>query len=56
MCNNKITHETLLQMEWRNQMKDDDAVKESFLEPQTHAKYFQSRQAGCPDYDMLLVQ
>ncbi|XP_049808624.1 pyrimidodiazepine synthase-like [Schistocerca nitens] len=42
-------------MEWRNQMKEDEAVKESYLEPQVHAKYFQSRKAGYPDYDMLVI-
>ncbi|XP_066997064.1 pyrimidodiazepine synthase [Anabrus simplex] len=41
-------------MEWRNAMRDDEAVLGSYLEPQYHAKYFQSRRAGYPDYDLLL--
>ncbi|XP_063227249.1 pyrimidodiazepine synthase-like [Bacillus rossius redtenbacheri] len=41
-------------MEWRGAMKDDEAVKKSFLESSVHAKYFMSAQAGSPDYDLLL--
>nr|CAD7256035.1 unnamed protein product [Timema shepardi] len=41
-------------MEWRNAMKEDDAVKESYLEPNLHAKYFKSRLGGYPDYDILV--
>nr|CAD7438520.1 unnamed protein product [Timema bartmani] len=43
-------------MEWRNAMKEDDAVKESYLEPNLHAKYFKSRLGGYPDYDILCRQ
>lgn len=41
-------------LEWRLNMIEDEAVKVSYLDPEIHAKYFLSRQAGTPDYDMLV--
>ncbi|GLG98826.1 hypothetical protein R5R35_002494 [Gryllus longicercus] len=41
-------------MEWRQAMKDDDAVKASYLEPTIHAQYLKSFRAGYPDYDSIL--
>ncbi|KAL0279957.1 UNVERIFIED_CONTAM: hypothetical protein PYX00_001397 [Menopon gallinae] len=41
-------------LEWRLNMIEDDAVRVSYLDPEIHAKYFLSRQAGTPDYDMLI--
>ena len=41
-------------LEWRNNMISDEGVKISYLEPETHAKYFMSRQAGSADYDLLV--
>ncbi|KAK6627682.1 hypothetical protein RUM44_010161 [Polyplax serrata] len=41
-------------LEWRLNMIADEGVRVSYLDPEIHAKYFMSRQAGTPDYDMLL--
>lgn len=41
-------------MEWRGDMKEDEAVKCSYLEPAIHAKYLKSYKAGYPDYDIIL--
>ena len=35
-------------------MKEDDAVKESFISPENHAIYLKGHLAGNPDYDMEL--
>lgn len=35
-------------------MKDDPAVKVSYLNTEIHLKYMQSRMAGTPQYDLLL--
>ena len=35
-------------------MKEDDAVKESFITPGNHAKYARGHLVGNPDYDMEL--
>ncbi|XP_066582660.1 pyrimidodiazepine synthase-like [Prorops nasuta] len=40
-------------MEWRNAMKENPAVRVSYLEPEMHAKHLQSRLAGTPQYDFL---
>jgi len=40
-------------LEWKKLMKDDPAVKGSYLDAETHSKYFQSRLAGTPQYDLL---
>ncbi|NP_001165912.1 glutathione S-transferase O1 isoform X1 [Nasonia vitripennis] len=41
-------------LEWKLAMKEDPAVKGSFLDAETHAKYMKSRQAGAPQYDLLV--
>ena len=35
-------------------MKADDAVQESFISPENHAKYLKGHKAANPDYDMEL--
>ena len=35
-------------------MKEDDAVKESYITPENHAKYARGHLVGNPDYDMEL--
>jgi hypothetical protein len=35
-------------------MKQDAAVQSSFLSPEIHAKFFNSRKTLKPDYDLLL--
>lgn len=35
-------------------MKDDPAVKKSYLETETHIKYVQSYRCGIPEYDLIL--
>jgi len=35
-------------------MKEDDAVRESYIAPENHNRYFQSHKNGNPDYDMEL--
>lgn len=42
------------QMKWRELMKADKAVKQSFVSGEHHAKYMMSRREGMPDYDMLV--
>jgi len=44
----------LCQMNWIGAMKEDDAVKESFISPENHSKYLKGHLAGNPDYDMEL--
>jgi hypothetical protein len=36
-------------------MKEDEAVKESYISAENHAKYLKGHLAGNPDYDMKLV-
>ncbi|XP_015586092.1 pyrimidodiazepine synthase [Cephus cinctus] len=49
-----IPRERLLRLlEWRTAMKEDPAVRGSYLDTETHAKYIRSRLAGSPQYDML---
>lgn len=33
-------------------MKEDKAVKESYISPEIHAKFIRSFLSGSPDYDM----
>lgn len=40
-------------LEWRSAMKEDPAVRGSYLDPEVHAKYIRSRLAGAPQYDFL---
>ena len=40
-------------MEWRTLMRDDPAVKKSYIDSTTHMKYMQSYRAGAPDYDLI---
>ncbi|KAJ8680631.1 hypothetical protein QAD02_016418 [Eretmocerus hayati] len=40
-------------LEWKKAMREDEAVKGSYLDSEVHAKYIRSRQAGSPDYDMI---
>lgn len=35
-------------------MKEDNAVKESLISPEDHARFIKSFIAGKPDYDMLM--
>lgn len=42
-------------LEWRSAMKDNSAVKNSYLNTEVHAKYMQSRLAGTPQYDLVTV-
>jgi len=39
--------------QWRQAMKEDSAVKEFFLSPETHIQFAQSFLAGNPNYDLL---
>lgn len=41
-------------LEWRQNMINDEGVRVSYIDAETHAKYFMSRQAGSADYDLLL--
>lgn len=34
-------------------MKENSAVRSSYLETEVHAKYMQSRLAGIPQYDLV---
>jgi len=42
-------------MEWRTLMRDDAAVKKSYIDTETHIKYVQSYRAGIPDYDLAVT-
>lgn len=37
-------------------MKEDEAVRGSYLDGEIHAKFVRSRQAGTPQYDFLIPQ
>ncbi|KAJ9590882.1 hypothetical protein L9F63_016087, partial [Diploptera punctata] len=37
---------------WRDRMKDDDPVKVTYLEPDIHARFIESRKSGKPDFDL----
>ncbi|KAL2739711.1 pyrimidodiazepine synthase [Vespula maculifrons] len=50
-----ISRERFLRLfEWRNAMKEDPAIKKSYLDAEIHSKYVRSRLAGIPQYDLLL--
>ncbi|CAL1686056.1 unnamed protein product [Lasius platythorax] len=40
-------------LEWKTAMKEDPAVRGSFLDVETHAKYIRSHIAGTPQYDLI---
>jgi len=40
-------------LQWKRLMKEDEAVKSSFLDASVHVKFMKSREGGSPDYDML---
>lgn len=40
-------------LEWKTAMKEDPAVRKSYLDAEVHAKYIQSRLAGTPQYDLV---
>jgi pyrimidodiazepine synthase len=40
-------------MDWRKIMMEDETVKKSCCDVNTHIKYLQSHRAGLPDYDLL---
>lgn len=42
-------------MEWRDRMKDDPAVKKSYLDPEIHTKHLHSHRIGAPEYDLSLL-
>uniref|UniRef100_A0A6M2DN68 Putative glutathione s-transferase omega-1-like protein tabanus bromius n=1 Tax=Xenopsylla cheopis TaxID=163159 RepID=A0A6M2DN68_XENCH len=42
-------------LEWRSAMIEDEAVKKSFLSPEVHAAYFQSKRDGRVNYEMPLI-
>ena len=44
----------LFQVKWRELMKSDKAVKQSFISGEHHAQYMISRRQGVPEYDMLV--
>jgi hypothetical protein len=48
-------HELLyeLQENWRNAMKEDPAVKQFLVNPQTHKEFMESFLQGTPTYDLL---
>lgn len=41
-------------LKWHSLMLQDEAVKEFYLDGETHAKYITTRRAGKADYDMLV--
>lgn len=41
-------------LEWKSAMKENPAVQCSYLDTEVHAKYIQSRQAGTPQYDLVV--
>nr|QCC89048.1 glutathione S-transferase omega 4 [Meteorus pulchricornis]QIJ45834.1 glutathione S transferase Omega 1 [Meteorus pulchricornis] len=41
-------------LEWKATMKEEPAIKISYLEPEVHAKYMKSRISGAPQYDLLI--
>lgn len=51
---NYITVLYYLKLEWRSAMIEDEAVKKSFLSPEVHAAYFQSKRDGRVNYEMPL--
>jgi hypothetical protein len=44
----------VFQSEWEEAMKEDDAVKVTYITPEIHAQFIQSFKAGNPDYDILV--
>ncbi|KAI4503813.1 hypothetical protein M0802_001216 [Mischocyttarus mexicanus] len=49
-----ISRERFLRLfEWRSAMKEDAAVKGSYLDAEIHAKYMRSKLAGTSQYDFL---
>lgn len=49
-----ISRERFLRLfEWRSAMKEDSAVKGSYLDAEIHAKYTRSRLAGMAQYDLI---
>lgn len=41
-------------LKWRIAMKENPAVRDSFLDAEAHAKYIRSRIAGTPQYDLIV--
>lgn len=43
----------LFQIEWRDVMKNDKAVKASIITAEQHFRFLETRKTGHPNYDML---
>ncbi|KAG7163320.1 pyrimidodiazepine synthase-like [Homarus americanus] len=41
-------------LSWMSIMKEDPAVKTTYISPEGHLKYLKTRDGGCPDYDIEL--
>lgn len=50
-----FTNPVLIQAKWFNDMKEDDAVVESYISPENHCRFLQGYLSGSPDYDMELA-
>jgi hypothetical protein len=44
----------VFQSEWEKAMKDDEAVKVTYISPEIHAQFISSFIAGNPNYDILV--
>lgn len=44
----------IYQIAWNTKMIADPAVSVHYLTPEFHAKYWETRNAGATDYDMLV--
>lgn len=41
-------------LQWKKFMKEDEAVKSTYLDASVHVKFLKSREGGVADYDMLV--
>jgi hypothetical protein len=44
----------VFQHEWVKSMKEDEAVKVTYITPENHAKFISAYKAGSPNYDILV--
>jgi hypothetical protein len=44
----------IFQNEWKEAMKEDDAVKITYLTPEIHAEFIKSVKTGNTNYDVLV--
>lgn len=49
-----VTSEYCFQINWNTKMIADPAVSVHYLTPEIHAKYWETRNAGAVNYDLLL--